>query len=210
MFSAKLFSFSRLRDLLHNGNHLSLSLSRVCALFSSRRRGIPSALLVWLSRTQAKGELIHSSFFVFMHLWDPILQPLSFHIPPGMGGCTPPTPFGRWDVQTCGRSDESFRPIAVHILWCHNPQRHQISLRSGETTPLLPVSKTTRADIGNCSTPLPVTDSDSIGVASRAWVRRSRVSGFVLTIPELMNVEPAAGWLAFQRRVGKAGSVRLG
>jgi hypothetical protein len=105
MFSAKLFSFSRLRDLLHNGNHLSLSLSRVCALFSSRRRGIPSALLVWLSRTQAKGELIHSSFFVFMHLWEPILQPLSFHIHPGMGGCTPPRlsdvgTFRRADVQT--------------------------------------------------------------------------------------------------------------
>src|SRR5204862_5979701 len=31
-----------------------------------------------------------------------------------------------------------------------------------------PVSNTTRADIGNCFTPLPVTDSDSIGVASRA------------------------------------------
>ena len=67
------------------------------------------------------------------------------------GGVYPPTPFGRWDVQTCGRSDESFRPIAVHILWCHNPQRHQISLRSGETTPLLPVSKILRADNGDIS-----------------------------------------------------------
>src|SRR5712691_1543862 len=36
------------------------------------------------------------------------------------------------------------------------------------TSPLPPVSNTTRADIGNCCTPLPVTDSDSIGVASRA------------------------------------------
>jgi hypothetical protein len=43
-----------------------------------------------------------------------------------------------------------------------------ISLRSGETTPLSPVSKDTRADIGNYSISLPVTDSDSIGVASRA------------------------------------------
>ena len=62
----------------------------------------------------------------------------------------------------------SSSPIAAHALWCHNPQRHEISSRSRETTPLLPVSKTTRADIGNCSIPLPVTDSDSIGVASRA------------------------------------------
>src|SRR5260370_35600879 len=42
------------------------------------------------------------------------------------------------------------------------------SLRSEETTPLPPVSKTTRADIGNCSAPLPVTDSGQIGVVSRA------------------------------------------
>jgi hypothetical protein len=36
-----------------------------------------------------------------------------------------------------------------------------------------------------------------------------RVSGFVLTNPE-PNWTDLAGWLAFQRRVGKAGSVRLG
>jgi len=37
----------------------------------------------------------------------------------------------------------------------------------------------------------------TLPIASRAWVQRS-------------NVEPAAGWLTFQRWVGKAGSVRLG
>jgi hypothetical protein len=71
-------------------------------------------------------------------------------------------------VPTCGCSGDSIRPIAARALWCHNPQRLEISLRSGETTPLLPVSKTKRADIGNLFHTLPVTDSDSIGVASRA------------------------------------------
>jgi len=47
------------------------------------------------------------------------------------------------------------RPIAAQALWCHNPQRHEISLRSRETSPLLPVSKNTRADIGNCPTDAP-------------------------------------------------------
>src|SRR6266481_1061206 len=30
----------------------------------------------------------------------------------------------------------SLRPIAAHALWCHNPQRRENSLPSGETTPL--------------------------------------------------------------------------
>src|SRR5882757_4948106 len=60
------------------------------------------------------------------------------------------------------------RPIAAKRPWCHNWQSRANSSGSGETTPLSPVSKTTRADIGNCSTPLPVTDSGQIGVASRA------------------------------------------
>src|ERR1700674_5008200 len=62
----------------------------------------------------------------------------------------------------------SSRPIAAERPWCHNWQRHENSSRSGETTLLSPVSKITRADFGNRSRPLPVTDSDSIGVASRA------------------------------------------
>src|SRR6266576_2988470 len=78
-------------------------------------------------------------------------------------GCTPN--LQTFILQTFKRSS---RPIAAERPWCHNWQRHENSSRSGETSPLPPVSKTTRADIGNCSTPLPVTDSDSIGVASRA------------------------------------------
>jgi len=49
-----------------------------------------------------------------------------------------------------------FRPIAANRLWCHNSPRHGISSRSGETTSLPPVSKNTRADIGNCSTAFPI------------------------------------------------------
>lgn len=84
------------------------------------------------------------------------------------GWCTPHSITERCDVPTCGRSDKSVRPIAAYAHWCHNPQRHQISFRSGETTPLSPVSNDSRADIGNLFHTLPVTDSDSIGVASRA------------------------------------------
>ena len=51
-----------------------------------------------------------------------------------------------FNLQTFKRSS---RPIAAKRLWCHNRQRHEISLRYGETTPLPPVSKNTRADIGN-------------------------------------------------------------
>ena len=102
--------------------------------------------------------------------------------------------WGGISSSTCRPSDvrtfrRSVRPIAVHALWCHNPQRPEISLRSRETTPLPPVSKTERADNGDGSILIPL--------ASRAWVQRS-------------NVEPPAGWLALKRRVGKAGSVRLG
>jgi len=57
----------------------------------------------------------------------------------------------------------SIRPIAVHSLWCNNPQRDAISLRPRETTPLLPVSKTTRADNGTSSwSPLQVVPGSSV------------------------------------------------
>ena len=39
----------------------------------------------------------------------------------------------------CG---DPVRPIAAQSLWCNNPQRHRISSRSEETTPLPSVSKT--------------------------------------------------------------------
>jgi len=40
------------------------------------------------------------------------------------------------------------RPIAAQTLWCHNSQRRKISLPSGETTPLSPVSKTSERTSG--------------------------------------------------------------
>ena len=83
------------------------------------------------------------------------------------------------DVQTFRRS---FRPIAAQTLWCNNSQRRQISLPSGETTPLSPVSKTTRADNGTALSPL---YPDRVGVASRAWVQRSKAVG----------LDRTAGWL---------------
>jgi hypothetical protein len=81
------------------------------------------------------------------------------------------------------------RPIAADRPWCNNERRRENSSRSGETTPLSPVSKNTRADIGDRSTAFPVKDLDSVGVedpgsagiASRAWVQRSNAEG-VLTL----------------------------
>ena len=66
--------------------------------------------------------------------------------PPGVG--VPPT----FHVSTFHRIA---RPIAAKRLWCNNPQRREISSPSGETTPLPPVSKTRRADIGNSSILVP-------------------------------------------------------
>ncbi|SRR5229473_7676314 len=40
------------------------------------------------------------------------------------------------------------RPIAAQPLWCHNPQRCQVSLRSGETTSLPLVSKNSERTSG--------------------------------------------------------------
>ena len=105
-------------------------------------------------------------------------------------GCTPN--IQTFNLQTFKRSS---RPIAAKRLWCNNPQRRENSSRSGETSPLPSVSKTTRADIGSCSPTLPI--------ASRAWVQRSNAKSVI-------TLDRSAGWLAFQRRVGKAGSVRLG
>ncbi len=41
-----------------------------------------------------------------------------------------------------------FRPIAEQALWCHNPQRCQVSLRSEETTPPPSVSKNSERTSG--------------------------------------------------------------
>jgi hypothetical protein len=80
--------------------------------------------------------------------------------------------FNRSSIAVVGR-DVPIRPIAAQSLWCNNLQRREISSTSGETTPLSPVSKITRADIGNCPPTLPI--------ASRAWVRRSNTGFMVCT-----------------------------
>jgi len=98
------------------------------------------------------------------------------------------------DVTTFRRLDV-LSPIAAERPWCNNERRHENSSRSGETTPLPPVSKTRRADIGDSSFLVPF--------ASRAWVQRSNAKS-------VLTLHRSAGWLAFQQRVGKAGSVRLG
>src|SRR6266853_6031160 len=54
--------------------------------------------------------------------------------------------FRRSDVQTFRRSAAS--PIAAQPLWCHNLQSCQVSLRSGETTPLPSVSKNSERTSG--------------------------------------------------------------
>jgi hypothetical protein len=93
--------------------------------------------------------------------------------PPGVGG-TPnthieaPPRLRSGDPDPVGTFQRSpIRPIAAKRLWCNNPQRYENSLRSGETTPLPPVSKNTRADIGDRSILVPFYP-DRVGVASRA------------------------------------------
>src|SRR6266436_7885111 len=63
------------------------------------------------------------------------------------------------------------------------------SSRSGETTPLPPVSK----------------DSERTSGTARSWSPSQVVPG-----SSVLTLDRSAGWLAFQQRVGKAGSVRLG
>jgi hypothetical protein len=87
-------------------------------------------------------------------------------------------------------------PIAAKRSWCNNWQRHEISLLSGETTPLPPVSKTRRADIGDSLILVPF--------ASRAWVHRSKVG------PQQGGPSNSSVRDGKLNRVGKAGSVRLG
>jgi hypothetical protein len=79
---------------------------------------------------------------------------------PGVGGCSQHCNVQTFNLQTFKRSS---RPIAAKRLWCNNRQRHKISLRYGETTPLPPVSKNTRADIGNCSPTFPIKPRFGLG-----------------------------------------------
>src|SRR5882762_8546550 len=81
------------------------------------------------------------------------------------------------------------RPIAAKRPWCHNWQSRENPSGSGETTPLLPVSK----------------DSERTSGTVRSWSPSQVVPG-----SSVLTLDRSAGWLAFQQRVGKAGSVRLG
>src|ERR1700687_175451 len=72
------------------------------------------------------------------------------------------------------------RPIAATRPWCHNGQRHEKSLRSGETTPLPPVSNNTERTSGTVRR-RSRSHPDSVGVASRAWVQRSNAGFRVCT-----------------------------
>src|SRR5260370_24111484 len=60
------------------------------------------------------------------------------HLQKTRGGGIPNVPTSTFNLQTFKRSE---RPIAAKRLWCNSPQKHQISSRSRETTPLPPVSK---------------------------------------------------------------------
>ncbi len=54
-----------------------------------------------------------------------------------------------WSRNRGSRATPSaIRPIAEQVLWCNNPQRYEISLRSEETTPLPPVSKNSERTSG--------------------------------------------------------------
>jgi hypothetical protein len=74
----------------------------------------------------------------------------------------------------------AIRPIAANVLWCNNPERHKESLRSGETTPLPPVSNNTERTSGTVRRRSRL-HPDSVGVASRAWVQRSNAGFRVCT-----------------------------
>ncbi len=95
-------------------------------------------------------------------------------------------------------------PIAAESLWCNNLQRREISSRSGETTPLPPVSNTrerTSGTVRQCSrSETPIRSGLQVVPGSSVLtLDRSRV-----------GPHPASGKDAGKRRVGKAGSVRLG
>ena len=155
------FLFNYLGTSWANGNHISLSLSTTCVHFCSRRRVYPQCSILELTLLPIFTTLSH---FRSCTYGSPFCNPFPFIFIQEWGVYPPAIQTWRhWDVPTFRRS---VRPIAAKRLWCNNPQRHQISLRSGETSLLLPVSKTTRADIGNCPPTLPI--------ASRAWVHRSK------------------------------------
>jgi hypothetical protein len=100
------------------------------------------------------------------------------------GGGTPSVQ--TFNLQTFKRSE---RPIAAYAPWCHNWQWRTKSSRSGETTPLPPVSKDREWTLGT----------------ARSWSPTQ-----VVPRSSALELDRSAGWLASSKRVGKAGSVRLG
>ena len=100
------------------------------------------------------------------------------------GGGTPNVQ--TFNLQTFKRSE---RPIAAYAPWCHNWQWRTKSSPSGETTPLPPVSN----------------DSERTSGTARSWSPTQ-----VVPRSSVLELDRLAGWLASSKRVGKAGSVRLG
>ena len=115
-------------------------------------------------------------------------HPLSFQAVPhslakNRGGGTSQ----HFNIPTFRRSP--IRPIAADRPWCNNERRRENSSRSGETTPLLPVSKNRERTSGavRCWSPLQVVPGSSV-----------------------LKSGPISRVARFQQRAGKAGSVRLG
>jgi hypothetical protein len=80
--------------------------------------------------------------------------------PPGVGYSQRST----FNLQTFKRSE---RPIAAERPWCNNERRHENSSRSGETTPLPPVSK----------------DRERTSGTARSWSPMQVVPGYNVLTP---------------------------
>src|SRR5712664_2286446 len=116
-------------------------------------------------------------------------------------------------TQVTGHAVRPIRPIADKRLWCNNSQRHGNSSRSGETTPLPPVSNTserTSGTVRQCSrseTPIRL-GLQVVPGSSVLKLDRSRVARVPIREGWVKTTASAKG--AGKCRVGKAGSVRLG
>src|SRR5216683_7779465 len=109
------------------------SFNRFRTLFSATE-GIPPFLPLWnssLCLSPCPPAPLCPLFSITYELQ--ISQVLSFDIHACNGGCTPSHYPG---CDTSPLVSASVRPIAEQALWCNNSQRHGISSRSGETTPL--------------------------------------------------------------------------
>ena len=91
------------------------------------------------------------------------------------------------------------RPIAPRNPWCNNERRRKNTSPSGETTPLSPVSKHSER-----------IHPDLVGVASQAWVHRSNAERVSKVRPQQGGPNNSSVQDDELKRVGKAGSVRLG